>query len=70
MFLDLRSPGTMRNRAANPAIEINVVDPIVRKGYRFRGEATIVTGGPRLERILDFLGREPDRRASACGQRR
>ena len=32
VFLDLRSPRTMRNIASNPAMEVNVVDPILRKG--------------------------------------
>src|ERR1700748_2694446 len=59
VFLDLRSPGTMRNIASNPAMEVNVVDPILRKGYRFTGTATIVSAGPGLERILDFLKRAP-----------
>jgi len=34
VFLDLRSPRTMRNIASNPAMEVNVVDPILRKAYR------------------------------------
>lgn len=39
-FVELRSPNTMRNIARNPAVELNFVDPFVRKGYRFRGRAT------------------------------
>jgi uncharacterized protein len=34
VFLHLHSPGTVANLQRNPGIEINVVDPIVRKGYR------------------------------------
>jgi len=37
MFADIHSPDTVRNLQRNPAIELNVVDPIVRKGYRFKG---------------------------------
>ncbi len=37
LFIDLASPGTMRNQASNPAIEPNVVDVFLRKGYRFKG---------------------------------
>jgi uncharacterized protein len=59
VFLDLHSPGTIRNLGVNPSIEINVVDPIRRKGYRFKGEATVVGPGAGLEQILDALGREP-----------
>jgi predicted pyridoxine 5'-phosphate oxidase superfamily flavin-nucleotide-binding protein len=59
VFLDLRSPQTMRNIAANPAMEVNVVDPILRKGYRFKGTATVISAGPELERVLDFYKRPP-----------
>ncbi len=41
VFADIRSPNTTRNLRANAAVEINVVDPIVRKGYRFKGTATV-----------------------------
>jgi predicted pyridoxine 5'-phosphate oxidase superfamily flavin-nucleotide-binding protein len=53
-FADVRSPGTIRNLAANPAMEINVVDPILRKGYRFRGTAEVLSDGPRLEQAIAF----------------
>lgn len=39
VFADIASPGTVRNLEQNPAIELNVVDPFVRKGYRFKGTA-------------------------------
>jgi predicted pyridoxine 5'-phosphate oxidase superfamily flavin-nucleotide-binding protein len=41
VFADIRSPGTLRNLRQNPAIEINIVDPFARKGFRFKGIATI-----------------------------
>ena len=41
VFADIRSPNTTRNLRARAAVEINVVDPIVRKGYRFKGTATV-----------------------------
>jgi predicted pyridoxine 5'-phosphate oxidase superfamily flavin-nucleotide-binding protein len=41
VFAEIRSPGTMANIARNPAMEINFVDPFVRKGYRFKGTARI-----------------------------
>ena len=41
IFADIRSPGTISNLRQNPAIEINVVDPFARKGYRFKGTATV-----------------------------
>ena len=44
-FGEMRSPGTIRNLNANPRIEVNFVDPFVRKGYRFAGTATVVERG-------------------------
>jgi len=54
VFADIRSPRTVANLRHNPAIEINVVDPIARKGYRFKGTAAVLTGGPLFEEILAF----------------
>ena len=44
-FGEIRSPGTIRNLRTNPRIEVNFVDPFVRKGYRFAGTAEIVERG-------------------------
>ena len=55
VFLNIRSPRTISNLRTNPAIEINVVDPIVRKGYRFKGTATILDTGTRYEEIMAFF---------------
>jgi predicted pyridoxine 5'-phosphate oxidase superfamily flavin-nucleotide-binding protein len=43
IFADIRSPQTIRNLKSNAAVEVNVVDPILRKGYRFKGTATVYT---------------------------
>jgi predicted pyridoxine 5'-phosphate oxidase superfamily flavin-nucleotide-binding protein len=42
MFGEIRSPATIANLAANAAMEINFIDPFSRKGYRFKGEASVV----------------------------
>jgi predicted pyridoxine 5'-phosphate oxidase superfamily flavin-nucleotide-binding protein len=57
VFADLRSPRTVKNLRANPAIEINVVDPMARKGYRFKGTAEVVSEGPRFEELVAFYER-------------
>jgi len=44
-FADIRSPNTMRNIAAGSPVDVNFVDPFVRKGYRFKGRAEIVARG-------------------------
>jgi hypothetical protein len=51
-------PATVSNLRRNPSAEINVVDPMVRKGYRFKGVASVVTEGALFERILDFYRTE------------
>jgi uncharacterized protein len=55
-FGEIRSPGTIRNLRANPRIEVNFVDPFVRKGYRFAGTATVVERGePGFDTLLPNL---------------
>jgi predicted pyridoxine 5'-phosphate oxidase superfamily flavin-nucleotide-binding protein len=51
VFADLRSPQTVRNLEANPAVEINVVDPVVRKGYRFKGAGKVLRDGNEFDEI-------------------
>jgi len=45
VFADIRSPGTITNLRKNPAVEINVVDPFARKGYRFKGTGEVIVDG-------------------------
>ena len=55
-FGEVRSPGTVRNLRNNPRIEVNFVDPFVRKGYRFAGLATVVErGDPGFDALLPRL---------------
>jgi predicted pyridoxine 5'-phosphate oxidase superfamily flavin-nucleotide-binding protein len=44
-FGEIRSPGTIRNLRVNPRIEVNFIDPFVRKGYRFAGTTVIAERG-------------------------
>ena len=55
MFADVASPGTVTNLASNPYVEVNVVDPILRKGFRFKGTATVYTAGDMFERGVRIL---------------
>lgn len=55
VFAEIRSPNTVKNLRLNPNIELNVIDPIGRKGYRFKGTAAVVTEGPRFEQGLAFF---------------
>jgi len=54
VFAAIASSQTIANLHLNPVTEINVVDPMIRKGYRFKGTATILTEGPLFEQILDY----------------
>jgi predicted pyridoxine 5'-phosphate oxidase superfamily flavin-nucleotide-binding protein len=55
LWADIRSPRTIRNLRERPATEINVVDPLSRKGYRFRGICRIVENDDiELEAIRTF----------------
>jgi len=54
VFADIRSPATVSNLRRNPSTEINVVDPMLRKGYRFKGVASVLTEGVLFEQIVDF----------------
>lgn len=52
VFADICSPGTIANIRHHPVVEINVVDPVSRKGYRFKGTATIHEQDPIFEQGL------------------
>ena len=52
-FADIRSPDTMKNLNINPNVEINVIDPLLRKGYLFQGKARILEEGSLYQEILN-----------------
>lgn len=53
-FADIASPTTVANLLHNPAIEINVVDPFERRGYRFKGTAVVLSEGQEFEEAVVF----------------
>lgn len=55
MFADIRSPGTIANLRSNPNIEVNVVDHLIRKGYRFKGRARVLDSGADFDQHLAFF---------------
>src|ERR1700761_4880508 len=66
IFADLQSARTVSNLRSNKSIEITVVDPDVRRGYRFKGRAEVFSPGPAFDRLLRFytgiwldVGRKP-----------
>jgi uncharacterized protein len=54
-FADIRSPRTVANLRANRAIEVNVVDVFSRRGYRFRGTATVHQHDDVYRHALELL---------------
>jgi len=54
VFADIHSPGTTANLRHNPHVEVNVVDPIARKGYRFKGAAEVLSEGAQFDAIVNF----------------
>jgi uncharacterized protein len=68
-FADIRSPQTTANIRRRSLVEVNVVDPFVRKGYRCKGPAVIHERGTDgyskgLERLRE-AGSELSDRVSA-----
>ncbi len=45
VFADIASPRTIKNLQRNAALEVNVVDPLTRKGFRFKGTGEVVEEG-------------------------
>lgn len=54
VFADIRSPDTINNLKNNSAVEINVIDPLLRKGYLFKGEAKIISDAGLYAEILAY----------------
>jgi uncharacterized protein len=55
-FADVRSPQTVQNIRRGSAVEVNIVDPLVRKGYRFKGPATVhERGSDRYAQAVERL---------------
>ena len=52
VFADIQSPKTIENLEHNPSVEINVVDPFSRRGYRFKGIAEIISSGEKFNDII------------------
>jgi len=55
LFADIASPQTMNNIASNPYVEINTVDQIGRRGFRFKGVAEILREGEVFEFLVNDI---------------
>jgi len=54
-FASIASPGTIANLRQNPGVEVNVIDAFVRRGYRFKGVATILESGAFYDEAIEFF---------------
>ncbi len=54
VFADIASPGTSTNLDRHPHVEVNVVDPFIRRGYRFAGTGVAHRDGPVFEAGVQF----------------
>ncbi len=60
-FSDIRSPGTVRNIAGKPSVEVNFVDVFRRKACRISGRASYALIGDVKEAVLaSFTEKWPD----------
>jgi predicted pyridoxine 5'-phosphate oxidase superfamily flavin-nucleotide-binding protein len=53
-FANIRSPDTMMNLKNNSFVEINVIDPLSRKGYLFTGTGKIIKDTPMYHDIINY----------------
>ncbi len=68
VFAHLHSRQTVANiEAGHPVVEVNVVDPILRKGYRFKGPAEVHRTAPPTTR--DFASTTTAAGSSRTGSR-
>jgi uncharacterized protein len=54
VFADIASPNTSANLERNSAVELNVVDPLIRRGYRFAGTADVHRAGATFDAGVVF----------------
>ena len=53
VFANIRSPDTIENLQTNSHVEINVIDPLLRRGYLFQGTAKIIEDKSLFGQILN-----------------
>ena len=57
-FADIRSPQTVANIRRGSLVEVNIVDPLSRKGYRFKGSGAVHEPGSNVFDAATALMRE------------
>ena len=54
IFADIKSPQTTKNLEKNPIVEVNIINPITRKGFLISGNAIILKDGQEFSQILAY----------------
>jgi len=54
-FANIASPRTMKNIKENPKLEINTIDQISRRGFRFKGTGEIFERGAVFDHVADDI---------------
>lgn len=54
VFANIRSPQTVKNLRSDPRLEVNVVDPLSRRGYRFVGTGRLLERSNLYGDVLSF----------------
>ena len=54
-FANIASPRTMKNIRENPRLEINTIDQISRRGFRFRGTGEIFESGDVFDHVANDI---------------
>jgi predicted pyridoxine 5'-phosphate oxidase superfamily flavin-nucleotide-binding protein len=54
-FANVASPNTIKNLEENPQLEINTVDQISRRGFRFKGTAEVFDSGPVFDHVAQTI---------------
>ena len=55
IFADIKSPQTTKNLEKNSVVEVNVINPITRKGILLSGNAVILKEGEEFSKMLQFF---------------
>jgi predicted pyridoxine 5'-phosphate oxidase superfamily flavin-nucleotide-binding protein len=55
VFANIRSPDTITNLKINNKIEISIIDPILRKGFLFKGIGQVFSEGEKFDEIMKLF---------------
>jgi uncharacterized protein len=60
-FANIASPRTMKNIRENPKLEINTIDQIARRGFRFKGTGEIFESGDVFDHVANDIWKREGR---------